>query len=67
MDIDQPGLINRPSCEWVSLGDKRLPQERIDCYLVRGRYLRSEFTVQLLAAILKMLKIGFMRIVTFLS
>jgi len=67
MDTNQTELTNRPSCEWVSPGEERLTQERVDCYLARGRYLQSEFTVRLLAALWKKLKNGSLRTVTALK
>ena len=63
MDTYQSGIKNRPPCERVSPVDERPTQERISCYLARGRYLHSEFTVQLLAAFWQKLKLGFMRTV----
>jgi hypothetical protein len=58
---NQTGLTNRPLFKRERPGDERLTQERIDSYLARGRYLHSEFSVLLLAALWQKLKIGFLR------
>lgn len=63
MDPNQTGWTNLPLSEGVGLGDERRTQEQINAYLARGRYLHSEFTVQLLAALWQKLKIGLMRTV----
>ena len=63
MDANQAGLTNRPLFERVKSGDERLTQELIDYYLARGRYLHSEFMVQLLAALAQKLKNTFVRTV----
>lgn len=67
MDTNQTGLTDRPLSKRVGPGDEIVTQEKIDVYLSRGRYLHSEFTVQLLAALWQKLKIGLLRTVASLK